>query len=107
MKIQRITFRSDRDFSAIYVCEHCATTEKHYGYDDANFHVNVIPSWHCGTCGRNRAGDGAVTFCQLSREVQWAYSTFAALGVILGTWHALDLGALVGKAWERWRVRLW
>ena len=50
MRIKEITYQSRRDFQAIYECEHCGHTEKGSGYDDANFHNNVIPSWHCPKC---------------------------------------------------------
>lgn len=40
-----------RDFQAIYECEHCGETTEGYGYDDDNFHRNVIPSMKCESCG--------------------------------------------------------
>ena len=52
MKIQSIVSQSRRDFTAIYECEHCGHTEKGYGYDDANFHQNVIPSMKCKKCNK-------------------------------------------------------
>ena len=42
MKIKTIKSQSRRDFQAIYECEHCGATHEGYGYDDANFHNNVI-----------------------------------------------------------------
>lgn len=51
MKIKEIISQSRRDFTAIYECEHCGKTEKGSGYDDANFHQNVIPNMVCGNCG--------------------------------------------------------
>jgi ribosomal protein L37AE/L43A len=51
MKIQTITHRSRRDFTAIYECESCRVTVTGNGYDDANFHENVIPGWACAACG--------------------------------------------------------
>ena len=56
MKIKRITSQHRRDFHAVYVCEHCGHEEEGYGYDDANFHGNVIPAKKCGGCGLT-AGD--------------------------------------------------
>jgi len=47
MKIQEITRQNRRDFTAVYICEHCGATETGYGYDDDNFHKNVIPSMEC------------------------------------------------------------
>lgn len=52
MKIKKILRQHRRDFTAIYECEHCSHTFETYGYDDANFHQNVIPSWACPECGK-------------------------------------------------------
>ena len=53
MKIKTINRQHRRDFYAIFECEHCGfETEEQSGYDDANFHSNVIPSWRCGKCGK-------------------------------------------------------
>tara|TARA_R110000824_G_scaffold29245_1_gene97587 strand:+ start:827 stop:1045 length:219 start_codon:yes stop_codon:yes gene_type:complete len=57
MKIKRIVSQHRRDFYAIYACEHCeAVSEESYGYDDKNFHENVIPKMVCNSCGKT-AGD--------------------------------------------------
>ena len=34
------------------MCEHCKHEEESYGYDDANFHQNVIPKMKCDNCGK-------------------------------------------------------
>lgn len=52
MKIDRILDQHRRDFRAVFVCEHCGATEEHTGYDDANYHRNVIPAMKCGACGK-------------------------------------------------------
>ena len=57
MKIKNITSQSRRDFQAVYVCEHCGEEENGYGYDDANFHNNVIPNMECGSCGKKASDD--------------------------------------------------
>lgn len=57
MKIKEITSQSRRDFRAIYVCEHCGHDEEGTGYDDANFHENVIPDMICSDCGKGQADD--------------------------------------------------
>lgn len=36
-----------RDFKAIFECEHCGHTKTKSGYDDANYHQNVIPTMKC------------------------------------------------------------
>ena len=50
MKIKEILSQNRRDFHAIYECEHCGHTYKSSGYDDANFHNNVIPTFKCPKC---------------------------------------------------------
>ena len=51
MKIKQILSQHRRDFTAIYECEHCNATHEGCGYDDANFHNNVIPNMECAKCG--------------------------------------------------------
>ena len=51
MKIKEITYQNRRDFKAVYECENCGFTEEAWGYDDANFHRNVIPNMVCKNCG--------------------------------------------------------
>lgn len=51
MKIKEILYQHRRDFTAIYECENCGHTHEGSGYDDANFHNNVIPSMVCPECG--------------------------------------------------------
>lgn len=58
MKLIEITSQHRNDFSGILQCEHCGSKKKiTTGYDDANYHNNVIPSIHCPDCGMNRAGE--------------------------------------------------
>ena len=52
MKIKEIKSQSRRDFTAIYVCEHCGDECVGSGYDDTNFHQNVIPEMKCRKCGK-------------------------------------------------------
>ena len=57
MEIKQITSQHRRDFWATMECEHCGNEEKNVsGYDDANFHQNVIPNMKCKKCGK-KAGD--------------------------------------------------
>ena len=56
MRIKNIIDQHRRDFTAIFVCEHCGHEHRGYGYDDANFHNNVIPEMKCPDCGKT-AGD--------------------------------------------------
>jgi len=52
MKIKEIKSQHRRDFTAIYECEHCGVSKKGRGYDDRNFHNNVIPEMECEKCGK-------------------------------------------------------
>lgn len=52
MHIKKIIHQYRRDFKAIYECEHCGHTYESGGYDDANFHQNVIPRMECPKCGK-------------------------------------------------------
>ena len=57
MKIKKIISQHRRDFTAIYECEHCGFTEKRGGYDDDNFHLNVIPNMECKECKKKSPED--------------------------------------------------
>lgn len=52
MHIKEMISQHRRDFTAIYECEHCKATKKKGGYDDSNFHRNVIPAMECEKCGK-------------------------------------------------------
>lgn len=55
MRIKEIKERIGNDFYAIYECEHCGdVTDVESGYNDANFHENVIPNFKCKKCGKKR-----------------------------------------------------
>lgn len=55
MRIKEITSQNRRDFRAEYECEYCGATREGYGYDDDNFHQNVIPEMKCEKCGKTSA----------------------------------------------------
>lgn len=57
MKIQKIVSQHRRDFHAIYECGHCGKTFEGTGYDDYNFHRNVIPLMSCKDCGKSGERD--------------------------------------------------
>lgn len=59
MKIKTILYQHRRDFQALYECEGCGFIEKKYGYDDTNFHHNVIPTMRCPSCGKTSSECGA------------------------------------------------
>ena len=61
MKIKKIISQNRRDFYAIYECEACeSVTDKRGGYDDRNYHDNVIPNMRCPKCGMSRNDLGIV-----------------------------------------------
>lgn len=53
MKIQRMLSQHRRDFVADYECEGCGHVHRAKGYDDRNFHHNVIPAMKCPACGKS------------------------------------------------------
>jgi len=58
MKIKKITSQYRRDFYAIMECEHCGETAlNNSGYDDDNYHKNVIPNMKCKSCGKRSSTD--------------------------------------------------
>lgn len=57
MKIKNIMGQHRRDFTAIYICEHCNHEEGGTGYDDNYFHESVIPKMKCRNCGKTSPGD--------------------------------------------------
>jgi len=71
LKIKQITSQSRRDFSAIFECEGCGHEEKGGGYDDRNFHDNVIPSIQCKKCDLSRNQLGII-----GEEVQTKYPSW-------------------------------
>ncbi|NLZ54303.1 MAG: hypothetical protein GX892_14380 [Thermoanaerobacteraceae bacterium] len=56
MHIKKIVSRHRRDFIANYECEHCGFEVERPGYDDLNFHQNIIPIMECPYC-KKRAGE--------------------------------------------------
>jgi transcription elongation factor Elf1 len=52
MKIKKIISQYRRDFVAIFECEHCGYFEKSSGYDDENYHADIIPKMICSMCGK-------------------------------------------------------
>jgi len=59
MKIIKITSQNRRDFWADYECENCGDIVNNSGYDDRNFHDNVIPNMKCKKCGKSANDIGA------------------------------------------------
>lgn len=51
MRIKQILSQHRRDFTAIYICQHCGHETEGDGYDDSYFHTEVIPKMKCKKCG--------------------------------------------------------
>jgi len=60
MYIKTMINQNRRDFNAVYKCEDCGHEETKSGYDDANFHDNVIPKMKCKNCKKSRSNLGLV-----------------------------------------------
>ena len=59
MYITQILSQHRRDFSATIKCEHCGHEQKlTTGYDDRNYHDNVVPALICESC--RKVADGSV-----------------------------------------------
>ena len=58
MFIKQITDQNRRDFTAIYQCENCGYEKTSGGYDDRNFHDNVVPNFVCEKCGESTVSLG-------------------------------------------------
>lgn len=53
MKLIEKKNQNRRDFNGIYRCENCGEIEEVDGYDDRNFHDNVMPARECKSCGKS------------------------------------------------------
>ncbi len=51
MKIKQIDDQLRNDLYGKLECEHCGHIQKFIGYDDANYHNNVVPTIKCKACG--------------------------------------------------------
>lgn len=61
MKLTRIINQYRRDFQGEYQCEFCGHIDKDeymVGYDDRNYHDNVIPNMECLKCGKSTISGG-------------------------------------------------
>lgn len=73
MFIKQITNQHRRDFRAIYRCQFCGGEQAGRGYDDENFHVNVIPTMQCEMCGKSTESEGDDTYRPLSTKYEEGY----------------------------------
>ena len=59
MFIKEIRSQSRRDIYGTLQCECCGHGQKFVGYDDDNYHRNVVPSIKCKSCGKSAKDVGA------------------------------------------------
>jgi len=71
MKIKTMFNQYRRDFRADYICEGCGHVENKSGYDDDNFHKNVIPNMKCKKCGKSRNDLGIVSSPRKTKYASW------------------------------------
>lgn len=58
MRIKKILTQSRRDFTATLECDHCGHEQKLMGgYDDDNYHRNVIPKMTCDKCNKTASDE--------------------------------------------------
>lgn len=61
MKITKITWQHRRDFDADVQCEFCDNRERlESGYDDDNYHRNVVPNIKCKKCEKSTISEKGV-----------------------------------------------
>jgi len=50
------------DYEALCECEHCGNKQYMRGYNDANFHNNVVPKVRCHKCNKDRNGEESTQY---------------------------------------------
>ena len=71
MYIKRIIEQYRRDFTAVYACQYCGSEYEGTGYDDDNFHRNVIPKMPCKKC--NKIVDDTIIYRPLTTKYPPGY----------------------------------
>lgn len=71
MRIKKTICQHRRDFWADFECEGCGNVESISGYDDRNFHDNVIPNFKCKKCGKSRNDLGINGEFTLTKYPEW------------------------------------
>lgn len=61
MKITSIRSQARRDIYGSMTCEGCGHEQKFVGYDDDNYHRNVVPTITCKSCGKSANDLGVET----------------------------------------------
>lgn len=72
MRIVNIISQHRRDFTANIECEGCCVKEVlHTGYDDRNYHDNVMPNMRCRNCGKSRNDLGIKESPTPTKYAEW------------------------------------
>ena len=71
MRITTIRSQNRRDFNADVICEDCGHEDKIRGYDDRNYHDNVIPNMKCKKCGKSRNDLGITQEPTQTKYASW------------------------------------
>lgn len=71
MKIIKITNQHRRDFHAEVECEGCGARDRISGYDDRNYHDNVMPGMRCLACGKSRNDLGITAEPTATKHPPW------------------------------------
>jgi len=58
MKIKKVLSQHRRDYTALMECEFCGHQQQDSGYDDRNYHDNVIPNQKCKSCNKSTVSEG-------------------------------------------------
>ena len=54
MIIKEMLIQDDKEFKAIFTCEFCDNHVIKRGYNNKDFHDNIIPNVKCEKCGKTR-----------------------------------------------------
>jgi rubrerythrin len=71
MRLVKVKDRIRRDFTGVYECESCGAAHESYGYDDRNFHHNVIPNMKCPECGESTVSLGLESRPRATKYPDW------------------------------------
>ena len=73
MFIKNKIYQHRRDFKATYKCQFCGNEKDNMGYDDANFHNNVIPAMVCEHCGKSTNSENDTSYTAMGTRYPEGY----------------------------------
>lgn len=73
MIIAKFISQNRRDFRAVYQCEGCGHSQESSGYDDRNFHDNVVPALLCPQCNESTNSLGLKPAQVETRYQEWEH----------------------------------